>query len=74
MIATESGNPAQGLGIANSALEHKDALAGEPEQACAGAEKVMALAQGLGSLRDSTRTLERSSSPPASAGHDLVFP
>jgi hypothetical protein len=26
MIATESGNPAQGLGIANSALEHKDAL------------------------------------------------
>ena len=26
MIATESGNPAQGLGIANSALEYKDAL------------------------------------------------
>jgi hypothetical protein len=26
MIATESGNPAQGVGIANSALEHKDAL------------------------------------------------
>jgi len=26
MIATESGNPAQGLGIANSALERKDAL------------------------------------------------
>jgi hypothetical protein len=26
MIATESGNPAQGLGIANSALEHGDAL------------------------------------------------
>ena len=26
MIATESGNPAQGLGIANSALEHRDAL------------------------------------------------
>jgi len=26
MIATESGNSAQGLGIANSALEHKDAL------------------------------------------------
>ena len=26
MIATETGNPAQGLGIANSALEYKDAL------------------------------------------------
>jgi tetratricopeptide (TPR) repeat protein len=26
MIATESGNPAQGLGIANSALEYRDAL------------------------------------------------
>ena len=26
MIATESGNPAQGLGIANSALEHGDSL------------------------------------------------
>lgn len=26
LIATESGNPAQGLGIANSALEYKDAL------------------------------------------------
>ncbi|WP_300603404.1 hypothetical protein [Trebonia sp.] len=26
MIATESGSPAQGLGIANSALEHKEAL------------------------------------------------
>jgi len=26
MIATESGNPAQGLGIANSALEYKGAL------------------------------------------------
>ncbi len=26
MIATESGNPARGLGIANSALEYKDAL------------------------------------------------
>ncbi len=26
MIATESGNPAQGLGIANSALAHRDAL------------------------------------------------
>lgn len=26
MIATESGDPARGLGIANSALEHKDAL------------------------------------------------
>lgn len=26
MIATESGNPAQGLGIANSALGHRDAL------------------------------------------------
>ena len=26
MIATESGNPAQGVGIANSALEYKDAL------------------------------------------------
>jgi len=26
MISTESGNPAQGLGIANSALEHGDAL------------------------------------------------
>jgi hypothetical protein len=26
MIATESGNPAQGLGITNSALEYKDAL------------------------------------------------
>ena len=26
MIATESGNPAQGLGIANSAFEYKDAL------------------------------------------------
>jgi hypothetical protein len=26
MIATESGNPAQGLGITNAALEHKDAL------------------------------------------------
>jgi hypothetical protein len=26
MIATESGNPAQGLGIANSALEYKDSL------------------------------------------------
>jgi transcriptional regulator with XRE-family HTH domain len=26
MVATESGNPAQGLGIANSALEYRDAL------------------------------------------------
>ena len=26
MIATEGGNPAQGLGIANSALEYRDAL------------------------------------------------
>jgi tetratricopeptide (TPR) repeat protein len=26
MITTEAGNPAQGLGIANTALEHKDAL------------------------------------------------